>query len=211
MATPRQLAANRANSQKSTGPRTPEGKAKSKLNAVSHGFGAATFFLDEENPDDFYGLLADLVRELQPATHVQQILVEKMAHNQWLSLRAIRLQSRTLRFHMERVDDPVPQDLALLIRYQTAADRAFHKAHTEFLKSKKQSENQEIGFVSQNPPEVLEQDAGITIDPPEPEPAQPAPPKPVVVPVPQTAPEVPATAPPEMKKAAWAGDLPEAA
>ena len=35
---PEQLAANRANSAKSTGPRSPEGKTRSAQNARKHGF-----------------------------------------------------------------------------------------------------------------------------------------------------------------------------
>jgi len=37
MAFPAQIAANQLNSRKSTGPRTPEGQAKSSMNALKHG------------------------------------------------------------------------------------------------------------------------------------------------------------------------------
>jgi hypothetical protein len=39
----KQLAANRANTLKSTGPRAPEGKARSSQNARTHGFTTSTF------------------------------------------------------------------------------------------------------------------------------------------------------------------------
>jgi hypothetical protein len=150
MATKAQIAANRANSKKSTGPTSPEGKAKSALNAITHGFAAATHFLDGENPEDFYGLQASLVKEFQPATTMETILVEKIVHNQWLSLRAIRLQNDALRYRMESYLGETPHDLGLLIRYQTAADRAFHKAHAELVKVQKERKKSEIGFVLQN-------------------------------------------------------------
>jgi hypothetical protein len=147
MATPKQFAANRANAQKSTGPRTLEGKAKSSLNAVSHGFTGGLMFLEGEDPHDFYGLLTDLTTEHQPATHTEQILVEKMALNQWLSLRATRFQS--IRIGMMGPENALPQDFSTFLRYQANADRAFHKAHADLLKIQKERKNSEIGFVSE--------------------------------------------------------------
>ena len=44
------LEANRRNAQKSTGPRTEEGKNRSKLNAVTHGGRAETLVLRNEDP-----------------------------------------------------------------------------------------------------------------------------------------------------------------
>ena len=155
MATQRQIEANRANATKSTGPRTPAGKAKACLNAFSHGFAGGVHFLRDEDPKEFNALLADLTRDHEPATHTEQILVEKMALNQWLSLRATRLQSITL--GTREPWKPIPTELGLLIRYQTAADRAFHKAHAELLKIQKERKNLEIGFVPQNPEEAVDE------------------------------------------------------
>ncbi|HEY3841269.1 MAG TPA: hypothetical protein VGL72_32080 [Bryobacteraceae bacterium] len=152
MATLKQIAANRANAKKSTGPCTPQGKAKASLNAISHGFAGGVHFLRDEDPNEFYALQDDLVREYQPATHTEQILIEKMVLNQWLSLRATRLQGITL--SSREPWNPIPNELGLLIRYQTAADRAFHKAHAELLKIQKERKNLEIGFVSENPEEA---------------------------------------------------------
>ena len=152
MATPKQIAANRANAKKSTGPVTPEGKAKSALNAYSYGFTGGIYFLEGEDPEEFHDLLDALTEEFVPATSTEQILVEKMVHNQWLSLRATRLQSQILFCNPTVMT--IPKDLGLLLRYQTTADRAFHKAHNELVKAQKQRKNSEIGFVSQNPVEA---------------------------------------------------------
>ena len=155
MATPAQIAANRENAKKSTGPRTPEGKAKSALNAISYGFAASIIFLDGEDPEEFYDLLHSLTYEHLPETSTEQILVEKMASNHWLSLRAIRLQSQIL--YCNPTIMTIPKDLGLLIRYQTTADRAFHKAHAELLKVQKERKNSEIGFVPQTAEETLQE------------------------------------------------------
>ena len=178
MATPKQCAANRANAEKSTGPRTPEGKATSSRNANAYGFNSKSHFIKGEDPDEFHALESDLLAELKPRTHVELILVEKMIHNQWLSIRAIRLQSELLVTREPWQD--IPKDLGLLIRYQAAADRAFHKCHAELLKLQKEREKSENGFVR----EAAAVTPGTTIKTPEQAPAvEPVPPVPAPEPV----------------------------
>jgi hypothetical protein len=155
VATERQKEANRANSEKSCGPKTEAGKAKSCLNHVSHGFtGSILMVKDLEDRKEFDALLADLTREFQPATPHEQILVEKMVFNQWNSLRAVRLQSIHLSVSVPR--GYLSKDLGLLIRYQTTADRAYHKAHAELLMAQKERKKSEIGFDSKSAPEPAE-------------------------------------------------------
>ena len=99
MATEKQIAANRANAQKSRGPTSPEGKAKSSRNRLSWGFCSNTILMPGEDPRQFENLLQDLTAHHQPANVTEQILVEKMAQSQWLSLRAFRLQGEALTTH----------------------------------------------------------------------------------------------------------------
>jgi hypothetical protein len=147
MATPAQFAANRANAKKSSGPKTPEGKAKSCLNHTSYGFNSATLFIPLEEQEDFNGLLSALLNEFQPATPHEQILVERMVRNQWHSLRAIRLQSISLKASVPL--GFTHKDLGVLVRYQTAADRTYDKSHSELLKAQKERVKSAIGFESE--------------------------------------------------------------
>jgi len=159
MPTERQIAANKINAQKSTGPKTPEGKAKSRLNHYSHGFAAATILAPEEDVNELGLLLAELTCEYKPMTATEQILIEKMVHNQWLSLRAFRLQGEAFLGQTLAGDSfAVPQNLGLLIRYHSTAERNFHKAHNELVKTQKERKKSEIGFEPQNtwqPPEPV--------------------------------------------------------
>jgi hypothetical protein len=151
MATPNQIAANKANAQKSTGPKTPEGKAKSCTNRLSWGFASNTIVIPGEDPAELRALLEDFIGEHQPATVTEQVLVEKMAQNQWLTLRAFRLQGESFLTQKLRCEESgIPKDLGLLIRYHTSAERAFHRAHNELVKAQKQRQNSEIGFESKN-------------------------------------------------------------
>ena len=135
MATPSQIAANKLNSQKSTGPKTEAGKAKSCLNHFSHGFTSNTArLMDGENPEEFKALVADLMSEFEPATPTEQILVERMGQNQWLTLRAFRLQNEAFAMSLQ-YRKPVNANLALFIRYQATADRNFHKDHASYCTS----------------------------------------------------------------------------
>ena len=92
MATDRQIAANRENAQKSTGPKTPEGRAAVRLNGVKHGLSAETLVLPGENAADFDALIDSLEAQHQPATPTEEILVRQLAMAAWRQLRLFRTE-----------------------------------------------------------------------------------------------------------------------
>ncbi|MHB9026646.1 MAG: hypothetical protein ACYC7E_21145, partial [Armatimonadota bacterium] len=67
MSTERQNEANRQNAQHSTGPRTPEGKARSSMNALKHGFFAKEALLPQEDAAEFTTFADALRDDLQPS------------------------------------------------------------------------------------------------------------------------------------------------
>jgi len=85
--------ANRANAQKSTGPRTPEGKARVSQNALKHGLLAQAVVLPDECPRSFADAHAALTDQLQPQTWIDRELVEVMAAASWRRKRAWHLET----------------------------------------------------------------------------------------------------------------------
>jgi hypothetical protein len=80
----RRLAANRANAQLSTGPTTPEGKAKSSLNAVKTGLtGRAVLLADEEEAAMYKAHIERFLRQFQPVGDRETELVQNLADTQW--------------------------------------------------------------------------------------------------------------------------------
>jgi hypothetical protein len=78
MATLKQIEANRRNALKSTGPKTPEGKAAVSMNALKHGLRARTIVLPNENIEEFHQLCDDLEAEWTPQSRTEQFYVEQM-------------------------------------------------------------------------------------------------------------------------------------
>jgi len=90
----KQLAANRANAAKSTGPRTPEGKARSARNACTHGFTASSFAVVRlEELDEIARLKQDAVAVYQPVNAQEMFALEQMALAQQNMFRVARLES----------------------------------------------------------------------------------------------------------------------
>ena len=93
----KQLAANRANAAHSTGPRTPEGKARSAQNSRKHGFAASTFAVVRlEDLQEVAHLRADLIAVYQPANSQELFAIERIALVQQGILRIARLESGLL-------------------------------------------------------------------------------------------------------------------
>jgi hypothetical protein len=88
--------ANRRNAAKSTGPRTPEGKLRSRHNAVKHGETARSGLLPGEDADEFGALQEMMVGRLKPRNDAELILVERIAGDIWMSDRAAQSAGRRL-------------------------------------------------------------------------------------------------------------------
>jgi hypothetical protein len=83
MATPKQIAANRANSLKSTGPRTEAGKSRSSLNALKHGCTAQTMIFPGEDATHFNNFHQSYIADLAPKGALEFSLVQELAQTQW--------------------------------------------------------------------------------------------------------------------------------
>src|SRR3982074_8068 len=87
-----QIRANRANSARSTGPRTAKGLAASSSNALRHGLTAQQHLVGDEDEDQFEDLLAALNESHQPANAAESILVGQVAEHYWRLMRARRVE-----------------------------------------------------------------------------------------------------------------------
>ncbi|WP_435016785.1 hypothetical protein TA3x_004361 [Tundrisphaera sp. TA3] len=76
---PARLEANRRNAARSTGPRTPAGKEKSRRNALKHGLAGDGVVLLPEQTAEVDALAATLESELQPSGPMGRILVRRIA------------------------------------------------------------------------------------------------------------------------------------
>jgi hypothetical protein len=92
MSSEAQLAANRRNSELSTGPKTEVGKAKSSLNAVRHGLTGRTVLLPSDDAAAYEAHLQAFQKRYAPATDEERKLVQSLADTEWRLLRIPSLE-----------------------------------------------------------------------------------------------------------------------
>jgi len=154
MATPAQIAANQANSQKSTGPTSPAGKARSSRNSFKHGLYSKDLVLPNENPAELDQLRASLRAEHQPINSTEEMLVNDLAENFWRLRRMREFETRAM-LPENIVDWHQTGLLAVVQRTMASAERGFHKSLTALRRLQK-----DRGFVPrESDPVDLEQPA----------------------------------------------------
>src|SRR5262249_61419645 len=79
----RKIEANRRNALKSTGPITPEGKERSRCNAVRHGLTAETVIAVLESSADYQAFEAAAISDYDAETAVERELVLRLASVLW--------------------------------------------------------------------------------------------------------------------------------
>jgi hypothetical protein len=143
----RQLQANRRNARKSTGPVTPEGKQRSRCNAVRHGLTAETVIGALEDAEDYKAFEAAVIADYDAQSAVERELVLRLASLLWRLRRATTMEtglfdiqanhlkefrqarlalrvSRTVIHSLVRWVDPVSRNRALASRDFTNATQA---------------------------------------------------------------------------------------
>ena len=75
MASTKQIEANQRNSKRSTGPATPQGKSRVRLNALKHGLTAASVVLPGEDPDALQARVDAWKDDLRPRTALEDYLI----------------------------------------------------------------------------------------------------------------------------------------
>ena len=79
MATDKQIEANRQNAQKSTGPKSDDGKEQSRANSLKHGLAGAGVVLTREDDADFARKLGLYREHVAPGDELEEDLVRQMA------------------------------------------------------------------------------------------------------------------------------------
>jgi hypothetical protein len=90
---PARIVANRINALKATGPRTPEGCAKSALNALKHGLTGNTVLLDSDDAEPYQQRLDAYVQQYGPITLEERRLVQSLHDADWRLDRILNLES----------------------------------------------------------------------------------------------------------------------
>jgi hypothetical protein len=126
MATIQQIDANRRNASKSTGPKTPEGKAAVSMNALRHGLRARSVVLPGEDRDEFHQLCDDLEVEWQPQSRTERFYLEQMATSQW-KLTRMEVGESIVRERFTYIDEQLPH-LDRLWQAQCRMERSYARA-----------------------------------------------------------------------------------
>src|SRR5947208_17034605 len=141
-----QITANRENAKHSTGPRTEEGKARSARNSTKHGLSSTAVVLPNESQEEFDQFGDDIVAGYAPADELEHALAVVVAETFWRRKRMYRLEAALMSSRIKAVSEEQDGDEALIrmftdpaemaqarlmLRYVTAAERAYRNAVAE--------------------------------------------------------------------------------
>ncbi len=96
MSTQSQIIANRNNSKKSTGPKTPKGRQIVSQNALRHGLTAANDIISAESRPEFDLFRDQMLAELAPQSVMESMLAERVVSLSWRLKRIRRIQNQAI-------------------------------------------------------------------------------------------------------------------
>ena len=177
MATASQINANRENAKASTGPQTPEGKAKSSRNNTKFGLFATNNCVQPEEQEDYENFSTALWTTLAPADPVEEVTAAEFVRNAW-RLRRCAMAEETLgeivaRFQASQnkargTDHPAdPMIYPTYLPAQTAIDRARTSAQSGMRRAKADLDKMQAARKKAQTPAVLQVEPNIETVPAE--------------------------------------------
>jgi hypothetical protein len=126
MSSQAQQAANAANAQKSTGPRTEQGKARVAQNARKHGLTSAHFEVAPEDQAEYEALEAGYREDIQPLTTIQEMVFLQLVQTAWkLYVLLPRMESQAM------AGPGAFQALERLSIYRARIERSYYRHQKE--------------------------------------------------------------------------------
>lgn len=119
---------------KSTGPRTPEGKARSSQNAKKHGFSAKTLDVLPAEQADFDVYQNELLETIKPQPGPQSDLFHQLLHAGWTLRRLVRFELEILENGNPFESAEAQIKLDRLERYRAGHRRAYTRILDEIRK-----------------------------------------------------------------------------
>jgi hypothetical protein len=182
MASSAQITANRLNAQSSTGPRTGDGKAASRFNALKHGIDARSLVIPGEDPTELEALALEYHQQFNPQGPLEDYLVGTIVQSDWNRRRYTRIEAQILQAQLDAFTGKAAQ---LVFRRLAAAERSYFRALKELRRAQRErsaaeeaeaeslaaepnpkppapvsvipppASDPQIGFVPSNPPQDL--------------------------------------------------------
>jgi len=111
-----------------TGPNTPEGKARSSMNALKHGFSSQKFIVMPGQEDDFNKLQSDLTAEVRPEGALELNLFHQLLRDAWTLHRVELRQLEMAESGRDPLFDPsCEKEFDRIERYHNRAQSSFHR------------------------------------------------------------------------------------
>ena len=179
MSSKKRIEANRRNAQNSTGPRSPEGKARSAQNATTHGLSSLNYnplapgcFLHIEDETKFLGLLNQYVSDYRPQRQDEIDLLTEAVYAKWKQQRlwlaetahlevTIAQNERDFRKTLPNANAPAHlanaisksgEELKLYLRY----DAQLHRHYRNCLKDLRDLQDRRAPQPPEDPPAPIE-------------------------------------------------------
>jgi hypothetical protein len=127
--TTKQITANQHNAQKSSGPKSTDGKVVSSRNATRHGLLSSRLFLPDEKPQEFQQLFDELFSTFNPLGVMEMLLVEKMAVAIWKQRRLVAAETGAIA--LRRQPEKVLAKVNSIMNYSTYYGNALTDEDTE--------------------------------------------------------------------------------